>query len=66
MAPKLIDKTKKEKTKFSRKSQDCTSFYFILCGERLKKVEARIEQHIKDTGNRLSWPEAVNLLILGK
>lgn len=61
-----INKQIKVASKFTRKNQDCTSFYFVLCGERLLKVQARKEQHKIDTGKDLSWEAATNLVILGK
>ena len=60
-------KNKDKKELFKRKDPDCTSFYFVLCGERLKKVIQRQEQHFRETGkNNLSHEAAVNLIILGK
>lgn len=61
-----MSKLKKELKLFKRKNQDCTSFYFILCGERMKIVDERRERHRIETGGTLSWQEAVNLVILGK
>ena len=52
--------------KFERKNKNCTSFYFILSGEQLKKVEDRQQQHYEKCGGKLSIVSAVNLLILGQ
>ena len=60
-------KNKDKKELFKRKDPDCTSFYFVLCGERLKKVAERQKQYFIDTGkDTLSHEAAVNLIILGK
>ena len=49
-----------------RKTNGCTSFRFILCGEHYKIVEARRQKHYEETRGKLSWVQAVNLIILGK
>ena len=67
MATKTIEKSKLIKKRFPlRKNQDCTSFYFVLCGEKLKIIQHRKDQHKIDTGKELSWEAATNLVILGK
>lgn len=58
--------TKQKRNYFKRKDANCTSFYFILCGELLEKVNERRNIHEKQTGSKLSYPAAVSLLILGK
>lgn len=50
---------------FKRKNPNCTSFYLVLCGEHLAKVDERNELNLKQIGKKLKPEAVVKQLILG-
>lgn len=51
---------------FKRKNQNCTSFYYILCGDALKRVEDFREKYYEKTQSPIGYKAAVNLMLLEK
>ena len=55
----------KKKELFKRKDPNCTSFYLVICGEHLEKVNARNEINLQQIGKKLKPEAVVKQLILG-
>lgn len=51
---------------FKRKSEGCTSFYFILCGDAYKAVKKFKDEHERISGSPIGWKAAINLMITAK
>lgn len=49
-----------------RKDENCTSFYYILCGEQLKVVNEYKRKYYEQTRNKIGNVAAINLILLGK
>ncbi len=56
----------KQSQPFQRKDKNCTSFYYILCGEALTKVEAFRKDYYNKTQSPIGYKAAINLMLLDK
>ena len=51
---------------YKKAIDECTQTRITLCGEVKAKVLARQAKELKEKGRVISYPDAVNKLILGK